>query len=100
MHDEEFRAEAENERTSNADHKEHRMYNFKTLANAALTKIQPTDNAKHNARSVLGFAKDNWAEIGALVLMAYIAEDVDQAASMAEGSFAVDVMTASAEGVI
>ena len=91
MHDEEFRAEAENERTSNADHKEHRMYNFKTLANAALTKIKPTDAVKHNANNVLGFAKDNWAEIGALVLMAYIAEDVDQAASMA---------TASSEGVI
>ena len=88
MHDEEFRAEAENERTSNADHKEHRMYNFKTLANAALTKIQPV---KHNANNVLGFAKDNWAEIAALVLMAYIAEDVDQAASMT---------VASSEGVI
>ena len=100
MHDEEFRAEAENERTSNADHKEHRMYNFKTLATAALTKLKPTDSVKHNARSVVGFAKDNWAEIGALVLMAYIAEDVDQAATMAEGSFAVDLMTARSEGVV
>jgi|TARA_B110000438_G_C15709073_1_gene604477 hypothetical protein len=67
------------------------MYNFKILADAALTKIHPTDSVKHNARSVLGFAKDNWAEISALVLMAYIAEDVDQAASMA---------VASSEGVI
>ena len=76
------------------------MYNFNLLKDAALTKLKPTDSVKHNARSVVGFAKDNWAEIGALVLMAYIAEDVDQAATMAEGSFAVDLMTARSEGVV
>jgi hypothetical protein len=79
---------------------ENYMYDFTLLKAAALTKLKPTDSVKHNARSVVSFAKDNWAEIGALVLMAYIAEDVDQAATMAEGSFAVDLMTARSEGVV
>lgn len=51
-------------------------------------------------RKVAGVVCDHWKEIATVVAVAYIMEDVDTAADMAEASFALDLMTAMAEGVI
>jgi len=44
--------------------------------------------------------KENWREIASVIAVAYIMDDVDTAADMAEASFTLDLMTALSEGVI
>lgn len=51
-------------------------------------------------RKVADVVCDHWFEIASVIAVAYIMEDVDTAADMAEASFALDLMTAMAEGVI
>ena len=70
--------------------------NFKS--NAMLTAASYLN--KSNLSKVTAFAKDNWREIAIVVAGAYVMEDLDTAAEMAEGSFMVDVITASDAGVL
>jgi hypothetical protein len=46
------------------------------------------------------FIKHNWREIAVVVAGAYIMEDLDTAAELAEHSFMLDVATAVNQGVI
>jgi hypothetical protein len=55
---------------------------------------------KTNLTQAVAFAKDNWREIAIVVAGAYVMEDLDTAAEMAEQSFMLDVVTAANQGVI
>mgnify|MGYP003636774771 FL=1 len=55
---------------------------------------------KTNLTQAVAFAKDNWREIAIVVAGAYVMEDLDTAAEMAETSAVIDILTASSEGVI
>ena len=50
--------------------------------------------------SAVAFGKKHWRDIGMVIAVLLIVDDVDMAAEMVEGSFVVDIMTAQANGVI
>ena len=68
--------------------------NFKTKALLTASSLF----TKANTDSVRTVITENWKEI--VIAAAYIMEDLDTVAEMAETSAAVDVLTAASEGVI
>jgi len=68
--------------------------------------LLPTKQAKKfskflpHVKKAADFCKENWSDIAVVAAVVLIADDVDTAAEMAEGSFFVDVLTAQSEGVI
>jgi PHD/YefM family antitoxin component YafN of YafNO toxin-antitoxin module len=70
--------------------------NFKTKALLTASSLF----TKANTDSVRTVISENWKEIVIVIAAAYIMEDLDTVAEMAETSAAVDVLTAASEGVI
>ena len=72
MHDEEFKAEAENERQSNAEH--HMNISIPSLSKTNKSKLL---NMFNNAKK---FTTENWKEIAVAVVTIAIVEDLDDLA--------------------
>ena len=70
--------------------------NFKTKALLTASSLF----TKANTDSVRTVITENWKEIVVVIAAAYIMEDLDTVAEMAETSAVVDVLTAASEGVI